>query len=132
MTVPVDLYAPDVERILVEYHEAHEKAFTFRLDDTPVEFVTYRLSAHARVPKLELKPITPDGRSVDAACKGIRNVDFAEDGRHETSIYERSRLPPGASLAGPLIVEEATSTTVVHPGQSLRVDDFGFLRISNS
>jgi len=29
-----------------------------------------------------------------------------------------------------MIVEEATSTTMVLPGQQLRVDDHGFLRIS--
>ena len=59
-------------------------------------------------------------------------VDFSEDGRHEAAIYARDKLPAGALLDGPLIVEEATSTTLVHPGQMLRVDDFGFLHITNA
>ena len=57
-------------------------------------------------------------------------VNFLEDGRHEAAIYLRDRLPSGCELDGPIIIEEATSTTIVHPGQSMIVDDFGFLRIS--
>jgi len=59
-------------------------------------------------------------------------ADFAEDGHHEAAVYERDGLPPGATLQGPLIVEEATATTLVHPGQTLRVDDYGFLRITDA
>ena len=68
---------------------------------------------------------------LEAARKVPRVVDFSEDGRHEAAVYERDRLPVGAMLEGPLIVEEATSTTLVHPGQHLRVDEFGFLHITN-
>ena len=114
---------------VADFHEAHERTYTFRLDDTPVEFVTYRLSAIADVPRAKFRPLAPDGRAVDAALKGRRPVDFGEDGRHEAGVFERELLPPGAALDGPLVVEEPTSTTLVHPGQRLTVDDFGFLHI---
>ena len=132
VTVPVDLEAAKVESILAAFHDAHEKTYTFRLDDTPVEFVTYRLAASAKVPRPELKRLTSEGRSLEAARKPARAVDFAEDGRREAAVYERDRLPAGATLVGPLVVEEATATTLVHPGQTLRVDSFGFLRITES
>ena len=103
-----------------------------RLDDTPVEFVTFRLTATARVSRPELRKLEADGRSIEAARKEKRMVDFAEDGTHETTIYERQSLPPDAILEGPVIVEEPTSTTLVHPGQRLRVDEFGFLRITEA
>ena len=131
VTIPVATETATTEGILANFHDAHEKTYTFRLDDTPVEFVTYRLAATARVPRPELKKLTPEGRSLTAARKDPRLVDFAEDGRHEAAVYERDRLPVGAMIEGPLIVEEATSTTLVHPGQMLRVDDFGFLHITN-
>ena len=35
---------------------------------------------------------------------------------HETPVYERAALTRGARLAGPVIVREPTSTTVVEPG----------------
>ena len=132
VTVPVEIKSATVEKILADFHDAHEKTYTFRLDDTPVEFVTYRLAASANVPRPELKKLSAEGRSLEAARQESRMVDFSEDGRHEAAIYARDKLPAGALLDGPLIVEEATSTTLVHPGQMLRVDDFGFLHITNA
>jgi N-methylhydantoinase A len=129
VTVPVDPERSTVPSLLADFHEAHERTYTFRLDDTPVEFVTYRLSAIADVPRAKFRPLAPDGRAVDAALKGRRPVDFGEDGRHEARVFERELLPPGAALDGPLVVEEPTSTTLVHPGQRLTVDAFGFLHI---
>jgi N-methylhydantoinase A len=38
-------------------------------------------------------------------------------------------LPPGAQIAGPAIVEEFGSTSVVFPGQMLTVDDHGIMVI---
>ena len=69
-----------------------------------------------------MKPIAAAGRSVAAALKGRRQVNFDELGYHESPIYERSVLPPGAEIRGPLVVEEPASTTVVFPDQRLHVD----------
>ncbi len=132
VTVPVTNDGDSVEQILAAFHDAHEKSYTFRLEDTPVEFVTFRLTAMANVARPKINKISADGRSLKASEKAARLVDFADDGRHETSVYERAKLPPGVELKGPLIVEEATSTTLVHPGQILRVDDFGFLHIADA
>jgi N-methylhydantoinase A len=132
ITVPVTNETATVESILADFHDAHEKTYTFRLDDTPVEFVTYRLAATANVPRPEIIKLSAEGRSLEAARQKSRMVDFSEDGRHEAAVYARDNLPAGALLDGPLIVEEATSTTLVHPGQKLRVDDFGFLHITNA
>ncbi len=129
VTVPFALERTTVASLLVDFHAAHERTYTFRLDDTPVEFVTYRLSASADVPRPTLRPLPADGRSEAAALQGRRAVDFGEDGRREATVYARDLLPPGAELAGPLVIEEATSTTLVHPGQVLSVDAFGFLHI---
>ena len=38
-------------------------------------------------------------------------------------------LGAGAAVSGPAIVEEVTASTVVCPGQSLTVDDYGNLII---
>lgn len=130
VTVPVDRTNASIASIVADFHDAHEKTYTFRLDDTPVEFVTYRLTAFASVPRPTLRRLENAGRTVNAAEKAPRVVDFAEDGRHRARVFERALLPAGAEIAGPLLVEEATSTTLVHPGQTLRVDDYGFLHIT--
>lgn len=132
VTVPVDVSGSSVANILADFHDMHEKTYTFRLSDTEVEFVTYRLKAEARVPRPEIKPLSSDGRSPERARKPSRTVNFGEAGKHETAIFDRELLPPGFAGGGPIVIEEATSTTIVLPGQQVAVDKFGFLRITES
>ncbi|HEY7536783.1 MAG TPA: hypothetical protein VH721_02245, partial [Gaiellaceae bacterium] len=59
-----------------------------------------------------------------------RPVYFAESGGYvDCAIHDRRSLPAAARLAGPVVVEEVDSTTIVHPGFSVRVDDLGNLHI---
>jgi N-methylhydantoinase A len=51
-------------------------------------------------------------------------------GDTETLIYRRDDLPAGFTATGPLIVEEVSSTTVVHPGQQLEVGAAGVMTIA--
>ena len=132
VTVPIDLDRTTRDSLLDAFHAAHERAYTFRLADTAVELVTFRLTATADVARPELTPWAAEGRSAEAAARGIREVDFGEDGRHETRIYDRDLLPPGFETDGPVIVEEPSSTTLIFPGQCVRVDDLGFLRITET
>ncbi len=132
VTIPIDFDRASRESILDAFHAAHERAYTFRLADTPVELVTFRLTATADVARPELQPWTAEGRSPEAAARGARTVDFGEDGVHDTAVYDRDLLPPGFAADGPLIVEEPSSTTLVCPGQRVRVDDLGFLRITEA
>ena len=132
VTIPIDLDEASRESILDAFHTAHERAYTFRLADTPVELVTFRLTATADVARPELTAWTAEGRLADAAAREGRTVDFGEDGRQDTRVYDRDLLPPGFEAAGPVIVEEPSSTTLVCPGQRVRVDDLGFLRITEA
>jgi N-methylhydantoinase A len=129
VTVPVDPESATIDGILRDFHAEHERTYTFRLDDTEVEFVTYRLTATAHVPRPPLNRLDATGRSQEAAHKGQRTVLFPEEGAHEAMVYERDLLPPGIELDGPAIIEEPTSTSLALPGQRVRVDDYGFLRI---
>ena len=64
------------------------------------------------------------------AQKGHRPAYFPEAaGFVSTPVYDRYALAPGEALAGPVIVEERESTTVVPPGDRLEVDPQGNLRI---
>ena len=46
-------------------------------------------------------------------------------------MYDRSKLRAGNRLAGPAIVVEVATTTLVAPRQELVVDELGNLVISN-
>jgi len=110
------------------FHQIHEQTYTFRLE-MPVEIVNFHLTAIGQVAKPQVQPIAEAARSLDSALKGRRMVNFDELGYHESPVYERDWLPPGAELRGPLVVEEPASTTVVFPDQRLQVDRYGFLYV---
>jgi N-methylhydantoinase A len=47
-------------------------------------------------------------------------------------VYPRAALPEGWQAAGPLFVDQYDTTTVVLPGQSVRVDPLGNLIIERT
>ncbi len=64
------------------------------------------------------------GGKVEAALKGRRTVHYPE-GAHEASVYDRDRLPAGARIEGPALVEAVDATIVVPTGTHFLVDEYG-------
>jgi len=54
------------------------------------------------------------------------------DGYVDTPLHQRSDLAPGATLTGPVIVEEFGSTVPIHPGFDVRVDEYLNLIVTRS
>ena len=77
-----------------------------------------------------VKCLEKSGATVDAAKKGIREVDFAQEGIHDSSIYDGALLEPGMEFTGPAIIEDSGSTTVVHPGNYVHIDSYGNVHIN--
>jgi N-methylhydantoinase A len=87
-----------------------------------VEIVNVRVRMVAPAPHFEQMREAAregDGRQ---AMKETRAVYF-EGESAETRVYERERLLPGDAFAGPAIVTEYSSATIVPPGDVLRVDE---------
>jgi N-methylhydantoinase A len=128
VNVPIpagELGEAEREEIARRFHDLHEQLYTFR-QDSPIEFVNFRLTGFGAVAKPELRTIASNGGG-QSALKGARDVDFDELGRHESRIFERALLGAGAELEGPAVIEEPAASTVVFPGQRLRVDELGNL-----
>jgi N-methylhydantoinase A len=120
--------AGQLERIYEEFGAAHDRQYGHSMDD-PVEIVTMRVRAVGRVPRPELPRAASEG-SADDARKGSRPVYRSAAGtRVEYPIYERARLGTEAVVAGPAIIEESSSTTVIHDGDSMQVGSLGELVI---
>jgi len=60
---------------------------------------------------------------------GRRRVWFAE-GWLETPVWRREELPLGAAFDGPAIIEQLDATTVIEPGNKVRVDALGNLVVT--
>jgi len=117
--------------LVADFHARHEKAYGFSHPESPVQLVNLRAVAHGTVPKPEMPRIEQGTADVDAAALiDTRHVDFGvEYGTVPTPVLQRDLLKARNTFAGPAIVEQLDSTTVVPPGWRATVDDFGNLLI---
>jgi N-methylhydantoinase A len=126
-TVTVTVGRVDLAEIEASFHEAHEIRYGHAAPGEQVEFVNLRLAAMGGVGGRPAPFRSPDG-SEDASL-GRRAVVFAGE-PHETPVFKRELLPEGWSREGPTVIEELSSTTVVPPGYSTRIDELGNLLIT--
>ena len=114
--------------VIDRFHREHERAYGFKADGEPVEFVALRLSAVGSISRPRTVELTSSGGDLAAALKTSRAVYFAEGGGPvDCPVYDRYRLQPDFELRGPAIVEEIDSTTVIHPDYCAVVDRYGNL-----
>jgi N-methylhydantoinase A len=111
------------------FHALHEQHYTFKLENTPTEIVNLHLVAYGKVSKPQLAIWNGGNSDAETAVKEIRGVYFEEVGWLDTKVYSREGLGRGVELAGPAIIEEPTTSTLVYPGQTLAVDRYGNLII---
>ena len=89
----------------------------------PIEALNWRVTVSGPPPRLAFGGGAGPRATADAV-KTRRRAWFAEAaGWIDTPVYDRYGLGPGATFAGPAIVEERESTAVIGPGASCRVDD---------
>jgi N-methylhydantoinase A len=119
--VPVAPGPVSAEAMVADFHALHRQKYTFDLEGDPVEIVTCHVSGLAARPSPPAP--SPARTAATPAEKGRRRVDFDADGVHEAAVFDRSCLPPGFSARGPVVVEDETTTALVHPGQTLEVDE---------
>jgi N-methylhydantoinase A len=116
-----------LEETEASFHNAHSIRYGHATPGAAVEFVNLRLAALGRIRAGAVPYRPPSGD--EGASRGSRRVVFAGQ-EHETPALERARLGPGERRAGPLVIEEPSSTTLVPPGHGVEVDEIGNLLIT--
>jgi N-methylhydantoinase A len=127
--LPAGELTPGLIQHLVEaFHCEHRRLYTYDLPNAPVELVNLRVTALGLLPKLTAPEAGDLGTDLNAALAGVRRVYFEHlGGFAETPCYMRQRLGPGMMFAGPAIVDQDDTTTVIHPNVGARVDAVGNL-----
>jgi N-methylhydantoinase A len=125
ITVPVPSGPLTVERraeMEQAFHDTYHALYGRFATADPVEALNWRLLATGPDPHLTIHhaAVRRDGE----ALKGQRPVYFHGQGYADAPVYDRYRLAPGFTVAGPAIVEERESTVIVHPGDALRIDAY--------
>ena len=128
LTVPCTmppLTKEDLKMMRRRFDTLHEQNSGHKAETEPVELVSLRLISLGLVPQAKLSPGKATGRELEQAKTGERQVFFGtEHGTLTTEIYHRDRLEPGHRVAGPAVVEQLDTTTVIHPEQEATVDEY--------
>jgi N-methylhydantoinase A len=117
----------ELGEVLDSFHAEHRRRYGYDISTEVVEFVHFNVTAVGAIDKPSIPLLAPNGK---AAVKGRRNVYFRGHGWLDSAVYERDLLGQGSELQGPAVVEEPTATTLLHPGHTLGVDEYGNLVIT--
>jgi N-methylhydantoinase A len=117
-----ELNVPFGAEMAKEFHALHGRRYGFAREDRPVEIVNLRVRMVAPAPEFEQMREAECNGDGGGALIATRRVYF-EGEWVETRVYDRERLRPGDMFAGPAIVTEYSSATVVPPGDVVRVDE---------
>jgi N-methylhydantoinase A len=128
--VPVDVASIErdgLKAVGAAFDEIHGRLFTFALD-VEHEMVNLRAIVQGRAANVKIGAIEKGNSDVSAALAGESRV-WVNGGWGNAKIYDRSLLRAGNVMAGPAIVIEMDSTTLVLPEYSGEVDAFGNILI---
>lgn len=128
LQVPMGSGPGAIARAVRTFHEQYEREFAFRQDDAPVEVYQLHLAAVGKIPKPSFRPTEPVPQAPGAPAER-RPVYFGEDGWVDTPVYDRDALAAGTAFAGPAIVNQLDSTTVVPPRTRAEIDEWLNIRI---
>lgn len=112
------------------FDEVHDLRYGTCAPQERSEIVSLRVTVTGMLEKPVLEKIeTGSASPAAAASRGCRPVRF-DGAAVETTLWDRTALVAGNRIAGPALIEEHASTTVLHPQDSLEVDAFGNLLIT--
>ena len=114
------------------FESEYRRIYGMTIPDVAVEAVTWRLSAYAD--KVQVRPDTGATGAAGAAEPATRRPVVFGRGADavDVPVYRRQDLGVGAEFAGPAIVEERETTTVIRPGWHAEVASDGSLVATRS
>ncbi|HEX6254884.1 MAG TPA: hydantoinase/oxoprolinase family protein [Euzebyales bacterium] len=127
LPIEVDLDGFSLDRVGAEFDTEHEQLFTFALD-ADHEIVNLRAVVLSGEAKVDAEHIDPGGADPSDAQQGTTTV-YVDGADATANLYERTALRAGNRIAGPAIVTEMDSTTLILPGHTGEVDRFGNIMI---
>jgi N-methylhydantoinase A len=127
-TVDIDTFeinARTIGKVKEAFHKRHEELYTYSERHNAVEVVNIESTLYGHIEKPKL-PKLAKGPPLPKALKGHRKAIFDMKGKGlRTPVYDGSLLGAGAVVKGPAIIEEVTTTIVIEPGWTAKLDSSG-------
>jgi N-methylhydantoinase A len=125
----IDWNAPDLlDQLAQAFHRRHEELYTYALPDQEAVLVNARVAVIGKLPMLPPEPGRAAGPPI--APRDRRKIYLG--GWHDVPVLDFDALRPGQIVEGPAIVESATTTTLLRPGDRARSTEQGWLDITIS
>jgi N-methylhydantoinase A len=123
----VDVGAPDfMAEVVNRFHRRHEELYTYCLRDQEPVLVNARVAVVGELPALPEEPPLPS--RAPGRPRAWRRV-YLERAWTEGPVYDLDALASGQTIEGPAVVEAATTTVLLRPGDRGLVTPLGWLDI---
>ena len=107
------------------FHRRHEELYTYALRDQEAVLVNARVAVIGELPEPPQEGDLPARPPVPP--RGRRRIYLG--GWQPVPVFAFEALAPGQAIDGPAIIESATTTVLLRPGDRARATAFGWLDI---
>lgn len=118
----------DLKSLVAAFHEQHERIYTIKDEDDTVEFTTWKVRAIGDTGGGSRGGLPVADRGARPHPKGKRKV-YLGKGFRDVPVYDGEGIGSGATLTGPAIIEQPTTTILLLEGQKGTVDPRGNLLV---
>jgi len=122
------LVADDIAAIRAEYDQQYSRFFDRPVPGSDVEIMSYAVVV-ATVPARQTVADAVMGAAGATPVRHRAVRDTATGAVAEWAIYDRADLAPGATLAGPAIIAEDETSTLVGPGWTAGINARGYIEM---
>ncbi|MCB9477453.1 MAG: hydantoinase B/oxoprolinase family protein [Deltaproteobacteria bacterium] len=112
---PLTIDYDDIAATLARFADEHRRHYGFAPPETGVEVVAIRSRVSGRANVWEEAGMSTNDAHEQALPLGTTGVWF-EDGMQSTPVYRRDDLATDQAIAGPALIVEEHTTTLVEPG----------------
>nr|WP_282961811.1 hydantoinase/oxoprolinase family protein [Plastoroseomonas hellenica] len=119
----------DVKAIRAAYDAEYTRFYDRPVPGSDVEVLSFAVTVATRVADVSpAEDVLAQPSPAPIRTQQVRDTRTGEVA--PWSVFDRAQMPPGASVAGPCIVAEAETSTLVGPGWTCRVDGLGYLELT--
>jgi N-methylhydantoinase A len=104
-----------MEKIVHDFHRLHQQVYSYSEPNEVIEFINLRVKVIGKNPALSLPSENKRPFLIEDGWKEMRDVYFENTEWQKIPVYEREQLFAGDKIAGPCIIEETISTTLIPP-----------------
>jgi N-methylhydantoinase A len=130
--LPMEVFEKKDRKAIKDHFDAqHEQRYGTNAPAERAEIVSLRTAVTGVMRKPPQEKIAAGGpEPAKAAFTGKRPVYYEGEGFVDTPTYARAALVAGNKIAGPALIEEHASTTVLAPGDQATVNAYGHIEIA--